>query len=79
MEGDFNFYREVKVIWTINNPPDEFRAEVIFEYPAVLSYQGGNVMRLEELPTFREAWDSKGGISAFQKSVQAKLDDVKAG
>lgn len=80
-EGDFNLYRIVEVVWAVNsaNPPTSASANVIFGYSAVLDYQGGNVMKLERLQTFRDAWDSQGGISAFQKFVQARLDDVKVG
>lgn len=78
-EGDFNLYRIIEVIWAINStaPPKSASANVIFGYSAVLDYRGGKVMRLEKLRTFREAWH-QGGISAFQKFVHARLNDVKA-
>jgi hypothetical protein len=75
----FNIYRIVEVAWSIDfsNPPASARAEVIFGYPEVQNYMSGDAMRLEELPTFKEAWDSKGGLSAFQKHVQSSLTDVQ--
>ncbi|MEX0268111.1 hypothetical protein AB3R30_03115 [Leptolyngbyaceae cyanobacterium UHCC 1019] len=77
-QGDFNLYRIVEVEWSIDgtNPPISAKADVIFGYSAVLDYMGGSVMQLEELPTFKEAWDSQGGLSAFQDHVQSKLAAV---
>ena len=52
------------------------KADAIFAYPEVLDYQGGNAMKLEELPTFQKQWDTKGGLFAFQKHIQSKIVDV---
>ncbi len=59
-EGDYNLYRIVEVVWAIGgtNPPPLAKADIIFGYPVIL--MGGNVMKLEDLPTFKDAWDSKG-------------------
>lgn len=74
----FNIYRIVEVVWAIGstNPPPSVRAELIFGYPEVLAYMGGDVMKLEELPTFKKAWDDQGGLLAFQQHVQHKLADI---
>lgn len=74
-QGDFNIYRIVEVMWSIDdtNPPISAKADVIFGYSAVLDYMGGNVMKLEELPTFKDNWDPQGGLSDFQDHVQSKL------
>lgn len=76
--GDYNLYRVVEVVWSINrtDPPASAKADVIFGYSAVLDYMGGNAMKLEELPTFKDAWDSQGGLSAFQEHVKSKLAAV---
>lgn len=73
--GDYNLYRIVEVLWTINcsNPPDAAKADVIFDFPEVLDFMGGNAMKLEELPTFSKAWQSRGGLSAFQDHVKSRL------
>lgn len=74
-QGDYNIYRIVEVLWAINfsHPPIAAKADEVFGYSAVLNLQGGNVMKLEELPTFKEAWESRGGITAFQDYVQSRL------
>jgi hypothetical protein len=76
--GDYNLYRIVEVMWSMDetNPPVSAKAAVIFGYPAVLDYMGGNVMKLEELPTFNDAWNSQGGLFAFQEHVKSKLAAV---
>jgi hypothetical protein len=50
----FNIYRIVELVWLIGgtNPPPSVKADLIFDYPEVLAYMGGDVMKLEELPTF---------------------------
>jgi len=77
-QGDYNIYRIVEVLRAINfsNPPIAAKADEVFGYSAVLNLQGGNVMKLEELPTFKEAWESRGGITAFQDYVQSKLSAI---
>jgi hypothetical protein len=74
-QGDYNIYRIVEVLWAIDcsNPPVAAKADVIFGYSAVLDYMGGNVMKLEELPTFKESWESRGGLTAFQDYVKSRL------
>lgn len=76
--GDYNLYRIVEVMWAIGttNPPASAKADIIFGYPSVLNLQGGNVMKLEELPTFQEAWNPQGGLAMFQQHIQSKLAAV---
>jgi hypothetical protein len=52
----FNIYRIVEIVWSIDcsNPPASARAEVIFGYPEVQDYMGGDAMKLEDLPTFKK-------------------------
>ena len=72
----FNIYRIVEVVWAIGstNPPPSAKADIIFDYPGVLAYMGGDVMKLEDLPTFKAAWDiQRGGLSAFQAHIQSQL------
>jgi hypothetical protein len=72
----FNIYRIVEVVWVIgstNPSPSAARADIIFDYSEVLHYMGGDAMKLEELPTFKNAWDNRGGLLAFQQHVQSKL------
>lgn len=77
-QGDYNIYRIVEVLWAIDcsAPPASARADVIFGYPKVLDLQGGNVMKLKELPTFKEAWTSQGGLPAFRTHAQSRLAAV---
>jgi len=74
-QGDYNIYRIVEVLWAINfsHPPIAAKADEVFGYSAVLKLQGGKAMKLEELSTFKEAWESRGGITAFQDYVQSRL------
>ncbi len=74
--SDWNLYRIVGVVWAIGspNPPPSAKADTILGYPVTL--MGGNAMHLEGLPQFKEAWDSKGGLPAFQEYVQSKLADT---
>ena len=72
--GDWNIYRVVEVIWSsANSESSTYKADEIFGYPEVLTYQGGSVMRLQELPTFNKAWSTKGGISGFQDRIASLL------
>ncbi len=81
-QGDYNLYRIVEVVWPPitpiggTNPPPSAKAGLIFGYPEVLAYMSGDVMKLEELPTFKKAWDDQGGLLAFQQHVQSKLADI---
>ncbi|MBE9222392.1 hypothetical protein IQ215_06750 [Cyanobacterium stanieri LEGE 03274] len=77
LTGDFIFYRIVEIVWKIDNiiPPSEnYKADKIFDFPEVLHFMGGNAMKLQDLPTFQEAWNHRGGISAFQSHVESKLE-----
>lgn len=69
--GPYNIYRKVKVLWVIDwdNQPDSLKSDKLFGYPAVLKYQGGNAMKLEKLPTFKQHWNSEGGLSLFQEKI----------
>jgi hypothetical protein len=75
-QGDFNIYRIVETSWVMgwDNPPDSAKADKVFGYPGVLRYEGGNVMELETLPTFKQRWDSNGGLKKFQEHVHSQLD-----
>ncbi|MDB9458227.1 hypothetical protein PN480_07145 [Dolichospermum circinale CS-1225] len=75
-KGDYNIYRIVEVSWAIDfvTPPKSAKADKIFDYSEVLSYQGGNIMKLEELPTFKDRWDKDGGLEAFQTHIQSLLE-----
>ncbi|AFY41975.1 hypothetical protein [Nostoc sp. PCC 7107] len=74
-KGDYDIYRIVEVLWTIDfvHPPASARAEKMFDYSAVLHYEGGNVMKLDELPTFKSRWDIDGGLKGFQTHIQNLL------
>ena len=74
-QGLYNIYRIVEVLWTtdFSNPPISAKADEIFDFPEVLKFMSGNIMKLEELPTFKESWDSRDGLSAFQNHVQSRL------
>lgn len=77
LKDDWNIYRIVEVVWTINfdNPSRlaKVKAEIIFDYPEVLDYQSGDAMELESLPTFTNHWDTKGGLIGFQTHIQSLL------
>ncbi|BAZ41127.1 hypothetical protein NIES4101_70890 [Calothrix sp. NIES-4101] len=75
-EGDYNIYRIVETIWAINchHPLISAKADIVFGYPEVLSYEGGNVMELETLPTFKTYWDSNGGFQEFKNRVCTMLN-----
>jgi hypothetical protein len=77
-QGDFNIYRIVEVFWVIDwdNPSASAKADKLFGYSGVLRYEGGDVMELEVLPTFKKQWDSNGGLRAFQEHVQTTLNLV---
>lgn len=75
-QGAYDIYRIVEVLWAINfgNPPVSAKAEAIFDYSGVLAYQGGNIMKLEDLPTFKQRWDHDGGLGGFQTHIQNLFD-----
>jgi len=64
-KDNYDIYRIVEVLWAIDfdNPPVSAKADAMFDYREVLNYQGGKVMELEKLPTFRQRWDDDGGLS----------------
>ncbi|MCZ8120618.1 MAG: hypothetical protein O9295_21870 [Microcystis sp. LE18-22.4A] len=70
-----DIYRIVEVLWAIDfdNPPVSAKADAMFDYREVLNYQGGKVMELEKLPTFRQRWDDDGGLGGFQTYIQNLL------
>ncbi len=72
-QSDYNIYRIVESLWTIDfgHPPGWAKADQMFGYS--VTYQGGNVMELESLPTFRQRWDNDGGLLAFQEHIQQTL------
>lgn len=74
--GEYNIYRIVEVLWAIdwNNLPAFAKADKMFDYSAVLSYQGGDVMKLAIMPTFKRRWNNDGGLEAFQERVFAMLN-----
>ena len=73
-------YRIVEVVWALDcsAPSASAKAESIFGFPGVLAFMGGNAMRLEDLPTFKEAWDAKGGLTVFQTHIQEALLSIAA-
>lgn len=78
-QHEYDIYRIVEVIWTMDcdNSPEFAKAGNIFGYPEVLSYQGGDVMKLEDLPTFQKRWNTEGGLSAFHKHLHKELSELK--
>jgi hypothetical protein len=71
-DGDYSIYRIVEILWTIDcdRPPSSAKADEVFGYSEVLNYQSGDVMELETLRTFKQRWDNKGGLGAFQEYVR---------
>ncbi len=60
-------YSPIQVVWMADYwsvLPDQ---NIIFGYDVHL--EGGKVMELETLPTFKAYWDSKGGLAEFQKHI----------
>ena len=74
-QGEWSLYRIVEVVWALDcsAPSASAKADIIFGFPGVLAFMGGNAMRLEDLPTFKNAWDAKGGLAAFQTHIQTGL------
>ena len=74
-QGEWSLYRIVEVVWALDcsAPSASAKADIIFGFPGVLAFMGGNAMRLEDLPTFKKAWDAKGGLAAFQTHIQTGL------
>ncbi|BAQ66608.1 hypothetical protein [Geminocystis sp. NIES-3709] len=78
-KGNPIIYRIVEIVWkidSIESPSENYKADKVFDFPEVLKFMGGNTMKLEELPTFKEAWNHRGGISAFQSHIQSQLQLV---
>ncbi len=75
-EGDYNIYRIVETLWVINfdSLPREAKADNVFGYPKVFNYEGGHVMKMETLPTFKEYWDNNGGFEEFKNHVRTTLN-----
>lgn len=76
--ADYDIYRIVEVVWSIDcsNPPISAKADVMFGYSEVLSYQGGNIMELKTLTTFKKCWDKDGGLVGFQRHIQKEIETV---
>lgn len=74
-KSDFNIYRIVEVLWAIDfeHLSESAKADKMFCYSEVLKYQGGNVMKLEELETFKKYWDNDDGLGRFQSHIQKLL------
>jgi hypothetical protein len=72
-KDNYDIYRIVEVLWAIDfdNRPVSAKADKMFDYR--VRYQGGNVMELEKLPTFRQRWDDDGGLGGFQTYIQNLL------
>jgi hypothetical protein len=72
---DYDIYRIVEVLWAINFscPPTLAKADALFNYPEVLKYQSGNIMELENLPTFKKSWEEKSGLEGFQIHIEELL------
>ena len=67
--GKFDIYRIVEVLWAIDRTAF-VRANELFDYQ--LHLQGGDAMSLD-MPKFKEHWQTRGGLTAFQKRVRDKL------
>ena len=67
----FNTCRLVEAVWMVDNWDTSLAQNIVFDYSVHL--QGGEVMQLET-PKFRENWDERGGLQAFQKHVQKVLN-----
>jgi hypothetical protein len=70
--GEYGMYRFVQAVWiagTWSLPPEQ---DMVFAYH--LHLEGGQVMDLETLPTFKSYWDNKGGLEGFQKHVLKVLN-----
>jgi len=75
--GDFNIYRIVEALWTIGDwatPDATLRADKVFDYSAVLNYEGGNAMYLTDLPTFKKRWHGDDGLKVFQAHMHTHLN-----
>lgn len=63
----------MEVLWVIdwNDLPEPVRANELFDYQ--LHLEGGNIMSLD-MPKFKEHWQTRGGLTAFQDRVRATLN-----
>lgn len=61
----------IRAIWIAEFWSNPLEEESIFGY--TLAYPSGKVLNLEESPKFKEHWNNKGGLLAFQKQVQKIL------
>jgi hypothetical protein len=75
-EGNYNIYRIVEVFWVIdfNELCPRASSDNVLGYPEARNYQGGNIMKLETLPTFKEYWDINGGLDSFRDHVNQMLN-----
>ena len=75
-QGHFNIYRIVEILWVIDwkNLPDLYKVQEVFGYSEIIYYQGGDVMQLDHLPSFKNYWDSKGGLEKFHSYVRTQLN-----
>jgi hypothetical protein len=64
---EFSIYREVQVVWMAENGDIAPHQHIVFGYH--VNYQGGYVMELETLPTFKKHWDSRGELAGFKNHV----------
>lgn len=67
----FNTCRLVEAVWMVDNWDTSPAQNIVFDYNVHL--EGGEVMQLET-PKFRESWEKRGGLQAFQKHVQKVLN-----
>lgn len=74
--GDYSIYRIVETLWAINydNPAPILKSDSLFDYFEIRNYQGGDVMELKTLHSFKKRWDGDGSLESFQKHVQAILN-----
>ena len=65
-------YRWVKVIWIADVWHEPSHQDLIFDC-SLQALQGGNIMKLENIQSIQQRWQSEGGIANFQKHIQRKL------
>jgi hypothetical protein len=69
--GEFSISRLVEVVWIADYwslPPEQ---DMVFGY--YVHFEGGKVMKLETLDTFKNHWESRGGLVGFQNHVLKAL------
>lgn len=65
---DFNICRLVQVVWMTEDWHNRPVNEKVFDCPITFP-PNGKVIDLENIEDFKQRWDSRGGLSAFQKSI----------